>query len=142
MYRKNFRRKGFTLIELAAVAIIVAILSSIAVTQLAGSTSYTAKARLVALTEQLNSAQSIYLAETLQPEVTPVSTDTDKRAAACAAYLVLRPYLPAMQAYASLDSFEASVYEKLNTASQYTVVYEKNNQTGKYAFKAEEKSNK
>lgn len=139
MYRKNLRR-GFTLIELAAVAIIIAILSGIAITQLSSSTSYTAKARLIALVEQLNSAQSVYLAETLQPEVTPVATATDTHTAACSAYLKLRPYLPAMQAYTSLDDFETAVYEKINATSKFTVIYEQNTATGRYAFKTEPKT--
>lgn len=129
---QNKLKKAFTLVEVIAVCIIIAILSSIAVSMVNGYKTYAVHSRLNTLAQQLNQAQGVYLAEHLLPISGSAGSNSKE------AFITLKPYVPALSAYNSLTDFMGSIasdaHMKLESIP-YVLTY--TNDSGAWVFTVE-----
>lgn len=135
MCRKNFKR-AFTLVELLVVCIIIAILSSIAVSSFNSYSDFAVQSRLEVLVDQLNHAQSVYKAENLFPRNKPLS----ESATVDELFVLLRPYIPALSEYSSYELFKQELMSKARVTQLSKKIVYKKAMEGFYKFSLEEVS--
>ena len=101
-------QKGFTLVELLVVAIIIGILSSLALSAYSKHKENAIRARIFAAVEGWNQVHSAYLSRNLMPPGSRLSNLESPSEAASEVFLVLKPYIPSVRNYASLSDFDFS----------------------------------
>ena len=121
-------QKGFTLVELLVVAIIIGILSSLALSAYSKHKENGIRARIFAAVEGWNQVHSAYLSRNLMPPGSRLSNLESPSEAASEVFLVLKPYIPSVRNYASLSDFEYSVAEDIGLEENpYKIIYAKKN---------------
>ena len=121
-------QKGFTLVELLVVAIIIGILSSLALSAYSKHKENAIRARIFAAVEGWNQVHSAYLSRNLMPPGSRLSNLESPSEAASEVFLVLKPYIPSVRNYTSLSDFEYSVAEDIGLEENpYKIIYAKKN---------------
>ena len=100
---------AFTLVELLIVAIIIGLLSSLALATYARYKEHAVRTRIFAAVEEWNRVHSVFLANSLMPPDARLSKKESPREAAMEAYSILRGYIPSIEKYATLEDFELEV---------------------------------
>lgn len=121
-------QKAFTLVELLVVAIIIGILSSLALSAYSKHKESAIRARIFAAVEGWNQVHSAYLARNLMPPGSRLSNIESPSEAAAEVFLVLRSYIPSVQKYVSLNDFETSIAKDIGLEENpYKIIYAKKN---------------
>lgn len=124
MREKNYT--AFTLVELLIVAIIIGLLSSLALATYARCKEHAVRTRIFAAVEEWNRVHSVFLANSLMPPDARLSKKESPREAAMEAYSILRGYIPSIEKYATLEDFELEVAQDIGLEENpYKILYAK-----------------
>ena len=124
MREKNY--SAFTLVELLIVAIIIGLLSSLALATYARYKEHAVRTRIFAAVEEWNRVHSVFLANSLMPPDARLSKKESPREAAMEAYSILRGYIPSIDKYATLEDFELEVAQDIGLEENpYKILYAK-----------------
>lgn len=124
MREKNY--SAFTLVELLIVAIIIGLLSSLALATYARYKEHAVRTRIFAAVEEWNRVHSVFLANSLMPPDARLSKKESPREAAMEAYSILRGYIPSIEKYATLEDFELEVAQDIGLEENpYKILYAK-----------------
>ena len=124
MREKNY--SAFTLVELLIVAIIIGLLSSLALATYARYKEHAVRTRIFAAVEEWNRVHSVFLANSLMPPDARLSKKESPREAAMEAYSILRGYIPSIEKYATLEDFELEVAQDIGLEENpYKILYVK-----------------
>lgn len=124
MREKNY--SAFTLVELLIVAIIIGLLSSLALATYARYKEHAVHTRIFAAVEEWNRIHSVFLANSLMPPDARLSKKESPREAAMEAYSILRGYIPSIEKYATLEDFELEVAQDIGLEENpYKILYAK-----------------
>lgn len=124
MREKNY--SAFTLVELLIVAIIIGLLSSLALATYARYKEHAVHTRIFAAVEEWNRIHSVFLANSLMPPDARLSKKESPREAAMEAYSILRGYIPSIEKYATLEDFELVVAQDIGLEENpYKILYAK-----------------
>lgn len=124
MREKNYT--AFTLVELLIVAIIISLLSSLALATYARCKEHAVRTRIFAAVEEWNRVHSVFLANSLMPPDARLSKKESPREAAMEAYSILRGYIPSIEKYATLEDFELEVAQDIGLEENpYKILYAK-----------------
>lgn len=124
MREKNY--SAFTLVELLIVAIIIGLLSSLALATYARYKEHAVRTRIFAAVEEWNRVHSVFLANSLMPPDARLSKKESPREAAMEAYSILRGYIPSIEKYATLEDFELLVAQDIGLEENpYKILYAK-----------------
>lgn len=124
MREKNY--SAFTLVELLIVAIIIGLLSSLALATYARYREHAVRTRIFAAVEEWNRVHSVFLANSLMPPDARLSKKESPREAAMEAYSILRGYIPSIEKYATLEDFELEVAQDIGLEENpYKILYAK-----------------
>lgn len=124
MREKNYT--AFTLVELLIVAIIIGLLSSLALATYARYKEHAVRTRIFAAAEEWNRVHSVFLANSLMPPDARLSKKESPREAAMEAYSILRGYIPSIEKYATLEDFELEVAQDIGLEENpYKILYAK-----------------
>lgn len=124
MREKNY--SAFTLVELLIVAIIIGLLSSLALATYARYKEHAVRTRIFAAVEEWNRVHSVFLANSLMPPDARLSKKESPREAAMEAYSILRGYIPSIEKYATLEDFELVVAQDIGLEENpYKILYAK-----------------
>lgn len=124
MREKNY--SAFTLVELLIVAIIIGLLSSLALATYARYREHAVRTRIFAAVEEWNRVHSVFLANSLMPPDARLSKKESPREAAMEAYSILRGYIPSIEKYATLEDFELEVAQDIGLeGNPYKILYAK-----------------
>lgn len=124
MREKNY--SAFTLVELLIVAIILGLLSSLALATYARYKEHAVRTRIFAAVEEWNRVHSVFLANSLMPPDARLSKKESPREAAMEAYSILRGYIPSIEKYATLEDFELVVAQDIGLEENpYKILYAK-----------------
>lgn len=117
---------AFTLVELLIVAIIIGLLSSLALATYARYKEHAVRTRIFAAVEEWNRVHSVFLANSLMPPDARLSKKESPREAAMEAYSILRGYIPSIEKYATLEDFELEVAQDIGLEENpYKILYAK-----------------
>lgn len=121
-------QKAFTLVELLVVAIIIGILSSLALSTYSKHKENAIRSRIFAAAEGWNQEHSAYLARNLMPPSSRLSHIESPSEAAAEVFLILKPYIPSVREYATLSDFESSIAKDIGLENNpYKIIYAKKN---------------
>ena len=124
MREKNY--SAFTLVELLIVAIIIGLLSSLALATYARYKEHAVRTRIFAAVEEWNRVHSVFLANSLMPPDARLSKKESPREAAMEAYSILRGYIPSIEKYTTLENFELEVAQDIGLEENpYKILYAK-----------------
>lgn len=124
MREKNY--SAFTLVESLIVAIIIGLLSSLALATYARYKEHAVHTRIFAAVEEWNRIHSVFLANSLMPPDARLSKKESPREAAMEAYSILRGYIPSIEKYATLEDFELVVAQDIGLEENpYKILYAK-----------------
>lgn len=112
--------------ELLIVAIIIGLLSSLALATYARYKEHAVRTRIFAAVEEWNRVHSVFLANSLMPPDARLSKKESPREAAMEAYSILRGYIPSIEKYATLEDFELEVAQDIGLeGNPYKILYAK-----------------